>query len=112
MPVKELTISGDLAAVEAFKKLFSQLDLNLEEQLAPIIGDAFAFKLGKTLQQAANLFKKTTLRMRDNSREFLQEETLIVPPAEMVEDFANDIQKLNRDIDRLTHRVKTLVNRE
>lgn len=106
--VKEMIVSGDLAAIEALKKLFVELDINLAEQLAPLTGDALAFKIAKTAHSALQFFKRSAIGLRENSKEFLQEEAQIVPPKEMVDDFSKDVQKLNRETDRLAERIKLL----
>lgn len=105
---KDLTVSGDMHVVEAFKELFAKLDIDWEAQLVPYTGDALAFKLGKTARQAGNFLQKAAKSFGANTKEYLQEEAQLLPSNLRLEDFANDVRELNRDVDRLNARIKRL----
>ena len=51
---KDLTVSGDMRVLEAFKELFVKLDINWQRQLAPLVGDVAAFKVTQTAQSLGN----------------------------------------------------------
>ena len=105
---KDLTVSGDMHVVEAFKDLFAKLDIDWEAQLAPYTGDALAFKIGKTTRDAVNFFKNCTQSLQQNSKEFVEEEMNILPSKLRFEDFSNNVRQLHRDVDRLAARLQRL----
>jgi ubiquinone biosynthesis protein UbiJ len=104
---KEVTISGDLSTVETFKRLFSELDINWEEQLAPLTGDALAFKLGDLARKATKFMRNTAESLRENTKEYLHEESTVVAPRAHFREFSSDVRELNRAVDRLELRVKS-----
>lgn len=106
---KDLTVSGDMHVVEAFKELFAKLDIDWEAQLAAYTGDALAFKLGKTARQASHFLQKAAHSFGANTKEYLQEEANLLPSTLRLDDFANDVRQLNRDVERLSARIKRLL---
>lgn len=105
---KDLTVSGDMHVVEAFKELFAKLDIDWEAQIAPYTGDALAFKIGKTLQNTTHFLQKAARSFRQNSKEYIEEEIQLLPSQLRFEDFTGDVRQLNRDVDRLAARIQRL----
>ena len=108
---KDVTISGDLRTVETFKALFSELDIDWEEQLAPFVGDGLAFKLGDVARKATNFFKEAAVSLRANAKDYLHEESQVVAPRERFTDFTQDVRDLNRQLNQLASRVEQLRSR-
>lgn len=105
---KDLTVSGDMHVVEAFKTLFAKLDIDWEAQLAPIIGDAFAFKIGRTARVANKWLKQAANSLQANTKDYLEEEKNLLPSRWRFTDFIGDVRELNRDVDKLAVRIKRL----
>jgi ubiquinone biosynthesis protein UbiJ len=105
---KDLTISGDMHSVEAFKILFAQLDIDWVAQLAPYTGDALAFKLHDTARKAKHWLGKAAASFKDNSKEYLYYEAQLLPDKQQVKDFSDDVRELNRDVDRVAARLRRL----
>ena len=105
---KGLTVSGDMYVVEAFKALFTKLDIDWEAQLAPITGDAFAFKVGRTAREAGKWLQQATNSLRANTKDYLQEEQNLLPSRWRFTDFVDNVRELNRDVDRLALRIQRL----
>lgn len=105
---KDLTVSGDMHVVEAFKELFAQLDIDWEAQIAPYTGDAGAYKIGKTLRQTGNWLQQTAKHLRASTKEYVEEEANILPSKLRFTDFSKDVRELNRDVDRLSAKIKRL----
>ena len=105
---KDLTISGDLHVVEAFKELFARLDIDWQADLAALTGDAAAYKIGKTLKQAGQFFKHASKSFAQNSKEYLEHEAELLPSRLQFTDFSQDVRELNRDIDRVAAKIKRI----
>jgi len=105
---KELTISGDMHVVEAFKELFAKLDIDWEAELATVTGDVIAFKIGKLVRVASRWAKQAADSMHENTKEYLAEESQLLPPRMLFADFVADVRQLSRDVDRLAARIKRL----
>jgi ubiquinone biosynthesis accessory factor UbiJ len=105
---KDLTISGDMHVVEAFKELFAKLDIDWEAQVSPFVGDALAYKLGKTAKELRGWLKGTTKTLAQTSKEFAQEEVQCLPSRTVFEEFSQDVRALNRRVDKLAARIKRL----
>jgi ubiquinone biosynthesis protein UbiJ len=107
---KDLTVSGDMHVVEAFKTLFAKLDIDWEAQLAPFTGDALAYKIGKTVKQTHQWLKQAQQSFRASSKDYLEEEINLLPSKLRMQDFSDDVRQLNRDVDRLAAKIKRLAN--
>lgn len=105
---KDLTVSGDMHVVEAFKVLFAKLDIDWEAQLAPIIGDAFAFKVGRTAREVGKWLQQATNSLQENTRDYLEEEKNLLPSRARFAAFVGDVRELNRNVDRLAARIQRL----
>lgn len=109
---KDLTVSGDMHAVEDFKALFAKLDIDWDAQLAALIGDALAFKVGRAARLTKQWVKQAAQSLHENTKEYLAEESGWLPPRLLFTEFSKDIRELNRDVDRLAARVKRLQAQE
>ena len=109
---KDLTVSGDMHVIEDFKALFAKLDIDWDAQLAPLIGDALAFKVGKTARAANQWIKQAAQSLHENTKEYLAEESGLLPPRLLFTEFSKDVRELNRDVDRLAARIKHLQSQE
>ena len=103
---KGLTITGDMHVVEAFKELFAKLDIDWEAQLVPFTGEIIAFKTAQSVRAAGGWLTTAAVSMRENAKEYLEGESQLLPSRLRFEDFVSDIRQLNRDLDRLTARLK------
>ena len=103
---KDLTIKGDLQAVESFKALFSQLDVDWDEYFSQYTGDVVAHHLGQAARKARGFFKQAFSSLSSSTTEYMQEEINVVPTKMAVTDFAADVRELDRDVERLAARMK------
>ena len=109
---KDLTVSGDMHVIEAFKELFAKLDINWQQQLAPLVGDAVAFKVTRTAQSVSGWLKNSLQSMRENTKEYLTEESECLPPRLLFTEFSQEVRQLSRAVDRLAVRIQRLQQRE
>ncbi len=105
---KDLTVSGDMQVVEAFKTLFIKLDIDWEAQLERIVGDAFAFKIGQTARVTGKWLIQASTSLQSNMKDYLEEEKNLLPSRLRFIDFTAALRELNRDVDKLAARIKRL----
>jgi len=105
-----LDLTGDAATAQAFQQLLTHAKPDVEEELSGVIGDTAAHTLGKFARGVGRWARQTRSIMRDNIREYLQEESRDVPSRYEVERFSKDINVLRDDVDRLAARVDRLLD--
>ena len=101
-------ISGDLSTGEQLRHIISNLDLDFEEAIAPITGDAIAHKIGRFGSQLGAWFSDTSESMKRNTSEYLQEEVEMLAPNTEVKRFCSEVDDLREALDRLEARVGLL----
>ena len=103
-----LDLTGDAATAQAFQKLLAHAKPDVEEELSGVIGDAAAHTLGKFARGVGRWARDTRSIMRDNIREYLQEESRDAPSRYEVDRFADSVGTLRDDADRLEARIDRL----
>ena len=103
-----LDLAGDAGTAQRFQKLLEHARPDLEEELSRFVGDAAAHSLGELARGFGRWARQSRSIMRDNIREYLQEESREVPSRYEVERFARDINRLRDDVDRLAARIARL----
>ena len=105
-----LDLAGDAATAQAFQQLLAHAKPDVEEELSGVIGDAAAHTLGEFARGVGRWARETRSIMRDNIREYLQEESRDVPSRYEVDRFSKDVNVLRDDVDRLAARIDRLVD--
>ena len=105
-----LDLTGDAATAQAFQQLLSHARPDVEEELSGVIGDAAAHTLGQFARGVGRWARETRSIMRDNIREYMQEESRDVPSRYEVERFSKDVNVLRDDVDRLAARIDRLLD--
>ena len=105
-----LDLTGDAATAQAFQLLLTHAKPDVEEELSGVIGDAAAHTLGQFARGVGRWATETRSIMRDNIREYLQEESRDVPSRYEVERFSKDVNVLRDDVDRLAARIDRLLD--
>jgi ubiquinone biosynthesis protein UbiJ len=105
---KDLTVKGDLQLIEAFKQLFSQLDIDWDEYFSQYTGDVVAHHIGQAARKARSFLKHALSSLSGSTTEYLQEEINVLPAKAAVTDFAAEVRELDRDVERLAARIKRL----
>jgi ubiquinone biosynthesis accessory factor UbiJ len=104
----QIKITGNLELGQKVKKFMDELDLDIEGQVAKVTGDVVAYKLGSILRNGIEKQQQVTSSVCENISEFMQEECLIVPSAEELNDFLHDVDELNLRAERLLELFKTI----
>jgi ubiquinone biosynthesis protein UbiJ len=104
----QMQISGDLELGQRFQRVLKKLDIDWEELLSQYVGDVVAHKFGNIVRGISDWRRQAHATLRDDTREFLQEEVRLLPRAEHVEAFLGEIDGLRAAVDRLEKRIQRL----
>ena len=103
-----VAISGDMATGEQLRKILANIEVDLEEIIAPVTGDAIAHKLGLFGSQLSHWLSDTGHSMKRNTSEYLQEEAELLAPNSEVKRFCTEVDELREHADRLIARLNAL----
>ncbi len=104
-----LLVQGDLELVRQIGSIFGAVDTDWEEVAATYLGDLPAHQLGLRLRRVIEYQSRSLENFRLDVREYLQEESRVMPAPVEVERFLEDTEALDADIDRLEARICRLV---
>jgi ubiquinone biosynthesis protein UbiJ len=105
-----LDLTGDAETAQAFQRLLAFARPDIEEELSGLVGDVAAHRLGEIARGIGRWGRGVRSTMRDNIREYLQEESRSLPSRYEVERFAKDVDVLRDDVDRLAARIDKLAD--
>ena len=103
-----VTIRGDVELAQEMQAILAQLDLDCEEWLAGKLGDVAARAIGQTVRDTARMFGDAFSLMRANCGDYLSEETHLVVGQTAMRRFANQVNELRANIDRIDKRIAQL----
>ena len=103
-----LDLSGDAETAQQFQQLLKYARPDIEEELSGIVGDVAAHKLGDMARGLGRWSRDARSTMGENIREYLQEESRSTPSRYRFEKFANKVNSLRDDVDRLEARLNRL----
>lgn len=112
---EDLQIEGNAELGQEVVKLFDEMEIDWEENLAKITGDVPSHYIGNFARRIKRWVDHTKESLREDVSDFLHEETSLLPPKEALQDFYHDIDQLRMDVDRLSARMnhlKDLINEE
>ena len=104
----QVSIEGDAHTGRKFQELLANLDLNLEQLLAPYIDDKIADSLGQFFKAGQSWSHESIETFRLNCSEFIQEETRQLPAAPELDIYYVQVDDLRTDFDRLQSRIERL----
>jgi len=105
---RELEFRGDVGVIHEVRALFSELEIDWEEQLSRVTGDVVAHQVGNAVRGAGDWLRHAGETFLSNAGEYLTEERRSLPAAPEVEAFLADVDRLRQDTDRLQARVRRL----
>ncbi|MBK8452318.1 MAG: SCP2 sterol-binding domain-containing protein [Thiofilum sp.] len=101
-------IEGDLRTGQRFSEILKEVDIEWEELLSQVVGDIVAHQMGETARSTQGWLKDTAQAMRLNTREYLQEESRVLPADAELNYYLDAVDTLRADTDRLAARVQRL----
>ncbi|MFB0975751.1 MAG: hypothetical protein EOM46_12090 [Gammaproteobacteria bacterium] len=106
-----LDLQGDPALFHAFSHLFSELDIDWEEQLAAYTGDVVAHSLFRGMTRIHQTAMRQCQLSVQDLREAITEEWLLAPGSLEVVSFCDDVAILESDSEQLLQRAEQLLLR-
>ena len=107
----ELQISGDIDLGQDFQRILRALDIDWEERTAHVVGDVAAHQLGRVARGLRAWARQSGETLRQDVREYLQEESRLLARREVVDRFLAAVDTLRADADRLEQRLTRLMGR-
>ena len=104
----KITMDGDAELGQAFQQVLSQMQIDWEELLSTLLGDAAARGIHRTLREMGNWFEQSGRYFSENSGDFLRDELRLTPSRIEVESLGEQIENLRADTARLEARIRLL----
>lgn len=108
--VDDLQIEGDMELAENWLRLFREADIDLEEQLADIVGDIPAHRAGQLFHHIKTFVKRNVDSIETSLGDYLHEESDWFPTKDNLQDFFNNVDKTRLDTDRLHAKITLFTN--
>ena len=105
-----IELSGDAETAQSFQRLLADGKPDIEEELSSVFGDVAAHGLGDIARNVSRWGKKAHETVRQNVREYLQEESRALPSRYEVDAFRQQAETLRDDVERFEARLRRLEN--
>jgi ubiquinone biosynthesis accessory factor UbiJ len=103
-----VSISGDADLARTISEVANGLHWEVEEDLAPWVGDIAALRIANAGRQIIGAAKSTAQNLAENMAEYWLEENPTLLYRRAGEDFATDVARLRDDVERLSKRVEQI----
>jgi len=87
-------LEGDMAVGEELRRIVSNIDIDIEDIVAPLTGDTLARQVGRVGTSLSAWISETGDSLKRNSGEYLQEEAEILAPNSEVNRFCAEVDEL------------------
>lgn len=108
----DVLLEGDMQVAQQFQSLIAALELDWEELLAQRVGDIAARQVGLMAEGFGRWLSRSHTSVDMALRDYIQEEVQHSPTAIEVSNFADDVDNMRMDLDRLEARVSRLANKQ
>lgn len=99
---------GDTEKGERFRDILASVDIDWEELLSRVTGDAIAHQMGNVARSLTATATQGLTSLQDDVSEYLREESRLVPTAIEVNNLLEEIDTVRLDTDRLEARIQRL----
>ncbi|GAB2586711.1 ubiquinone biosynthesis accessory factor UbiJ [Nitrincola alkalisediminis] len=106
-----IELEGDLNLAQSLKALLRDFSIDWEAWLAEWLGDTLAHPVAEAFTAQSRYLKHSAASFALNTKEFLQEESRVLPPPAEVEGFTCEVEALRDDVARLEARIQRLLAR-
>ncbi|MEX0431449.1 ubiquinone biosynthesis accessory factor UbiJ [Spiribacter insolitus] len=108
---RDVAFRGDIGTIQEVRTLFSDLDVDLEAQMARLVGEASAARVTAGLRDGSEWGRRSLDTLLRNAGELATEERRWLPVALEVRHFLADVDVVREDVDRLEARIRRLERR-
>lgn len=99
---------GDTEKGERFRDILASVDIDWEELLSRVTGDAIAHQMGNMARSLTATTTQGLTSLQEDVSEYLREESRLVPTAIEVNNLLEEIDTVRLDTDRLEARIQRL----
>ncbi len=107
----QLNFDGDPEVARQFEALFKHARPDFEEELSRLVGDVAAHRVGEFFRGAVEWGKRTAESMRQDTADFLKEESGQLPARPEVDKFNSELDSLGQAVDAAGERLQRLEER-
>lgn len=104
-------LAGDVHVAEAFADMLRFARPDLEEEVAPWIGDIAAHQVGTALRGLDSWARRAARALEADVAEYLQEESAWLPGALEARAFYSDVERLRDDVERAAARLEKIARK-
>ncbi len=104
-----VSLTGDIELGQRLQRIFSQIDIDWEEQISHLTGDIIAHQLGEGFRALTGWSRHNRQSCERDISEYLRYETDSLPLGWEVEAYLSGVDKVRGDIDRLEARVERII---
>jgi len=104
-------IEGDNGLAQTIGDVIKGLDIDWEAQLATLVGDSLAHRIGQQARAGTRWVEHSGQRLEADLREYLIEEGRFLPSETEMQGFLGGVDQLRDDVERLEARVERLTRR-
>lgn len=104
----DMQVSGDQKLAQQFCRILRQVKTNWEAFLSPYTGSLIAGEAGKAIGFAGYWRDHIIDTLKLDLREFMQEESAVLPTQHEINSFGNSVQQLGEGLEQLEKRVEQL----
>lgn len=107
-----IQVDGNMRIAEQFSQILREVDIDWEELLSRAVGDIVAHQAGQLARSGKGWLDDTAQAMRMNTREYLQEESRVLPAETEIQHYPDAVDTLRGDADRLDARINRLQSQQ
>lgn len=107
----EITLSGDLTAIQSFQALFEQMDIDWEWHLSKWVGELAAHQMVRGARHLFSFVQASLGSAQSDVMEFLQEEKQVLPSRQQYQAFEASVQEITQQTNQLQLRLQRLEQR-
>lgn len=104
----DIELSGDVQLIQRLHRALSQLDINWQDLLAPLLGDIGTRAAATGWEHGRDTVLHAADALKQNVTDFVQEEAALTPTKNQVQYFTEDLDALRLRLDRLQARIQRL----
>ena len=101
----DLHLEGEGEIAQDLRDFLSALDIDWEELLSRAVGDTPARLMMRTLEECRQVARNFTAAAESNTRDYLHEESGLLPRASELDRFVREVDRLRDDLERLELRL-------